>query len=139
MCKIQCFLIVLLVDILFFLGLFVGFSEERMIAWNFEAGYLGFLFIAIANFFSLKKSIAKKLEGMQDLEIGEKKKRRFSHLVLGAQIFSSWLRILAYILLFLSLFFLMHFEQFVLWAYVCGIGISLFVVVLLQFWNLKKQ
>lgn len=139
MCKIQCLLIVLLVDILVFLGLFFGFSEERMIAWNFEAGYLGFLFVAVANFFTLKKSIAKNLEAMQDLKNEEKKKRKFSNLILGAQISSSWLRILAYILLFLSLFFLMHFDQFVLWAYVCGIGISLFVVVLLQFWNLKKR
>lgn len=139
MCKIQCLLIVLLVDILVFLGFFFGFSEERMIAWNFEAGYLGFLFVAVANFFTLKKSIAKNLEAMQDLKNEEKKKRKFSNLILGAQISSSWLRILAYILLFLSLFFLMHFDQFVLWAYVCGIGISLFVVVLLQFWNLKKR
>lgn len=137
MCKIQCLLIIALVGLL--ACLFLNFLDGAFLSINFILGYVGFLFVCIANFFALKKRIDGNLQDLLYLEKKQKKKQRFSHLILGLQISSSYLRILAYILLIISIFSLMYFKIFVFWSYGLGIALSLFVVVGLQFRNLRKK
>lgn len=160
MCKIQCLLIVVAVGILGALGLglldngaldssglksfesawgIFGLWGANFWALNFLAGYVGFALVSVANFFALKRRVSAGLDALDGAEKEERKKQKYSRFVLGVQVFGSWVRILAYVLLGLGLFGLMRGGIFVFWSYGAGIFTCLFVVIVLQFFNLKRQ
>lgn len=112
---------------------------QKTFVLNFLLGYVCFLLISIANFFSLKNRIKDDLQTLSSLQQKEKKKQRFSHFILGLQISGSLFRILAYSIMIASLFCLMYYDIFVFSAYAIGIGVGLLVVVVLQFLNLKRK
>ena len=119
-------------------GLF-GLWGANFWALNFLAGYVGFALVSVANFFALKRRVSVGLDALEEVEKEERKKQKYSRFVLGVQVFGSWVRILAYILLGLGLFGLMRGGIFVFWSYGAGIFTCLFVVIVLQFFNLKRQ
>lgn len=119
-------------------GLF-GLWGANFWALNFLAGYVGFALVSVANFFALKRRVSAGLDALEEVEKEERKKQKYSRFVLGVQVFGSWVRILAYILLGLGLFGLMRGGIFVFWSYGAGIFTCLFVVIVLQFFNLKRQ
>lgn len=119
-------------------GLF-GLWGANFWALNFLAGYVGFALVSVANFFALKRRVSAGLDALDGVEKEERKKQKYSRFVLGVQVFGSWVRILAYILLGLGLFGLMRGGIFVFWSYGAGIFTCLSVVIVLQFFNLKRQ
>ena len=119
-------------------GIF-GLWGANFWALNFLAGYVGFALVSVANFFALKRRVSVGLDALEEVEKEERKKQKYSRFVLGVQVFGSWVRILAYILLGLGLFGLMRGGIFVFWSYGAGIFTCLFVVIVLQFFNLKRQ
>ena len=119
-------------------GLF-GLWGANFWALNFLAGYVGFALVSVANFFALKRRVSAGLDALEEVEKEERKKQKYSRFVLGVQVFGSWVRILAYVLLGLGLFGLMRGGIFVFWSYGAGIFTCLFVVIVLQFFNLKRQ
>ena len=119
-------------------GLF-GLWGANFWALNFLAGYVGFALVSVANFFALKRRVSVGLDALEEVEKEERKKQKYSRFVLGVQVFGSWVRILAYVLLGLGLFGLMRGGIFVFWSYGAGIFTCLFVVIVLQFFNLKRQ
>lgn len=120
------------------LGLF-GLWGANFWALNFLVGYVGFALVSVANFFALKRRVNAGLDALDGVEKEERKKQKYSRFVLGVQVFGSWVRILAYVLLGLGLFGLMRGGIFVFWSYGAGIFTCLFVVIVLQFFNLKRQ
>ena len=119
-------------------GIF-GLWGANFWALNFLAGYVGFALVSVANFFALKRRVSVGLDALDEVEKEERKKQKYSRFVLGVQVFGSWVRILAYVLLGLGLFGLMRAGIFVFWSYGAGIFTCLFVVIVLQFFNLKRQ
>ena len=119
-------------------GIF-GLWGANFWALNFLAGYVSFALVSVANFFALKRRVSARLDALDGMEKEERKKQKYSRFVLGVQVFGSWVRILAYVLLGLGLFGLMRGGIFVFWSYGAGIFTCLFVVIVLQFFNLKRQ
>ncbi|WP_104698038.1 MULTISPECIES: hypothetical protein [unclassified Helicobacter] len=138
MCKIQCLLIILLVNLLGALGLF-AYSQNYLEIYNFEIGYISFLLVAIANFLAIKKYVQHKANLINQTDKNQKKKNKPSKIISGIELSFSWLRILAYTLLIIGLFSLMHLKAFIFWAYLLGISLSVFITILLQYVNLKKS
>lgn len=139
MCKLQCGLILVLTNLLGAVGLFL-FSKEIVDIYNFEVGYVSFFVIAITSLLSAKRIVHNKLDTIQDYPKEEKKrKNKPSKFILGIELSFFWSRILGYMLLIAGLFFLMYLKIFVFWAYLLGISLSAFIIILLQFINLKKS
>ncbi|WP_148213329.1 hypothetical protein [Helicobacter mustelae] len=105
---------------------------------NFEMGFLGFLFINLANFWGLKNRITKEADSLRSLP-KEQKKQKSSRLFLGLRISGLWARILAYALFGWGLYALMHSGRFSFVSCAIGIALSLFGILFLQFLQLKKQ
>lgn len=99
---------------------------------SFEGAFFGFLLISIANLFSLKKRIDRQVEDLKMLDQAERKKQRFSKLILGLNISASLSRILAYVVFCVILWALMSKQEFFIMAFVSGVLASLLGVVALQ-------
>ena len=99
---------------------------------SFEGAFFGFLLISIANLFSLKKRIDRQVEDLKMLDQTERKKQRFSKLILGLNISASVSRILAYVVFCVILWALMSKQEFFIMAFVSGVLASLLGVVGLQ-------
>ena len=138
MCKIGCFLILcawnLICLALMYGGLyfFDDVARFKHFVLSFEGAFLGFLLISIANLFSLKKRIDRQVEDLKMLELAERKKQRFSKLILGLNISASLSRILAYVVFCVILWALMSKQEFFIMAFVSGVLASLLGVVGLQ-------
>ena len=138
MCKIGCFLILcawnLICLALMYGGLyfFDDVARFKHFVLSFEGAFFGFLLISIANLFSLKKRIDRQVEDLKMLDQAERKKQRFSKLILGLNISASLSRILAYVVFCVILWALMSKQEFFIMAFVSGVLASLLGVVALQ-------
>ena len=138
MCKIGCFLILcawnLICLALMYGGLyfFDDVARFKYFVLSFEGAFLGFLLISIANLFSLKKRIDRQVEDLKMLDQAERKKQRFSKLILGLNISASLSRILAYVVFCVILWALMSKQEFFIIPFVSGVLASLLGVVALQ-------
>ncbi len=138
MCKIGCFLILcawnLICLALMYGGLyfFDDVARFKHFVLSFEGAFFGFLLISIANLFSLKKRIDRQVEDLKMLDQTERKKQRFSKLILGLNISASVSRILAYVVFCVILWALMSKQEFFIMAFVSGVLASLLGVVGLQ-------
>ena len=138
MCKIGCFLILcawnLICLALMYGGLyfFDDVARFKHFVLSFEGAFFGFLLISIANLFSLKKRIDRQVEDLKMLDQTERKKQRFSKLILGLNISASLSRILAYVVFCVILWALMSKQEFFIMAFVSGVLASLLGVVGLQ-------
>lgn len=104
---------------------------------NLESAFLGFLLICLANFVSLKKRIAKQILELE--KVKERKKQRFSKFILGLNISTSLLRILAYVVFCAILWMLMSRNLFYLYGFVAGVLACLFGIVGLQILKSRKK
>ena len=139
MCKIQCLLILLAFQLIAIIAMifFDGKLEVKIL--NFEAGFIGFLLVMVANFFSFNKKISNELQKLETLETKDRKKQRFSNFVLGISVSSSLWRILAYVFFCLILFCLMHYHFFSIVWVIIGILTCLILILILQSIRIKKQ
>ncbi len=138
MCKIGCFLILCVWNLVCLaliyggLYLFDDVLKFKQFVFNFEGAFLGFMLISIANFFSLKKRINKQIKDLNLLERTERKKQRFSKLILGLNISISLFRVLAYVVFCVILWVLMSKQEFFIIPFVSGVLASLLGIVALQ-------
>lgn len=138
MCKIGCFLILCVWNLICLALMYGGLyffddvARFKHFVLSFEGAFFGFLLISIANLFSLKKRIDRQVEDLKMLDQTERKKQRFSKLILGLNISASVSRILAYVVFCVILWALMSKQEFFIMAFVSGVLASLLGVVGLQ-------